>query len=570
MKVLREALRARPFALLFVLALTLATPETTTAAISKKKIAAPPPSTNILMIRKDGEALNPATSQLLDPPGEYTEYDRYTDAIFDDLEKFCAPKPKPCKLLFYFHGGLNTRESSVSRATELTDTIKGQDIYPIFVNWNSSLPSTWWDHVAHVRKGLWQGNKYLLAVPYFIAVDEVRSIAETPTAWVAEARHTFPRHQEAGIPVLQTYKEMLQEHDTDPKGTLMLNNLLDGEGPLLVDERKPGEIWGARAQLLYSWWSKLLAPPLLIQAAGTGAWDMMQRRTAMLFRTEAEFRGISPEAVEKSRMIAEGRTDKVSTPPGQGEVQQESLDLAQKYDTGAALARFIDRFQKRFCDTEPVPSTPPAEAEEDTPKAHQEGAIACEKRLAITLVGHSMGTIIIDRLLRYAPNLQVKNIVFMAAANTVEDYRDTVDAYLDRHHGNGSGEDGEGVTNMYHLVLHPLAEVGEQGVLDLAPRGSLLIWIDNYFTDPPTPLGRRAGRFSNIMSELRFAGEKTRSQVHLKVFRVGRSLRCWNPQKHGDFGAFPFWDERFWDPNEPTDAETSQVRRRDGAGCPVP
>jgi hypothetical protein len=99
--------------------------------------------------------------------------------------------------------------------------------------------------------------------------------------------------------------------------------------------------------------------------------------------------------------------------------------------------------------------------------------------------------------------------------------------------------------------------------VDLAPRGSLLIWIDNYFTDPPTPLGRRVGRFLNVVPELRFTNEKTRSHVHLKVFRVGEDLRCWNPQKHGDFGDFPFWDERFWDPQEKTD-ETSAIHRRGG------
>jgi len=198
----------------------------------------------------------------------------------------------------------------------------------------------------------------------------------------------------------------------------------------------------------------------------------------------------------------------------------------------------------------------------DIPKAHNEAPVAsCENKLEITLVGHSMGTIIIDRLLRYAPDLQVRNIVFMGAATTVEDYRDTVDTYLDRHRG-----DGKGHTDMYHLVLHPLAEVTEQGVFDLAPRGSLLIWIDNYFTDPPTPLGRRVGRFLNVVPELRFTNVETRSNIHLKVFRVGEKYSYWNPQKHGDFGDFPFWDQHFWDPQEPTD-ETSVIHRRE-EGCP--
>jgi hypothetical protein len=555
---------------LAILALAAPEAEAMTAASRKKADDKPVPKTNILMIRKDGEAIDPATGQLLDPPGKYVEYDKYIDNIFGGIKKFCSDKKPPCKVLFYFHGGLNGQGDSVGRAKDLTETIMEQGIYPIFVNWDSSLVSTWWDHVAHVHKGLWQDKLYYPATPYFMAVDEVKSIAEAPSAWIAEVRHTFPHDQGAGAAVLQTYSELVQEHEEKRDESLDVNRLLDGSW--LEDNRESGEKNRARAKLLYSWLTKLLAPPLLIQAGGTGAWDMMQRRTAMLFRTEAEFRGIPRKAVEESRELnqSEGSTPKTE--------DQKTLELAKQYDTGAAFARFIDRFRgdflAGFCDKAPAPcdcskaeessSTPPKTDEDvkpDIPKAHNEApAVACDNKLEITLVGHSMGTIIIDRLLRYAPDLQVKNIVFMAAATTVEDYRDTVDAYIDRHRN-----DKGGGTNIYHLVLHPLAEVTEQGVFDLPPRGSLLIWIDNYFTDPPTPLGRRVGRFSNVVPELRFTNEKTRPNVHLKVFRVGEGLRCWNPQKHGDFGHFPFWDKRFWDPQERTD-KTSSVHRRDD-GC---
>jgi hypothetical protein len=558
--------------LLSFLALILSGPREA-AATSKSEACAETPRANILMIRKDGMALDPDKLVPLDPPGHFEATDGYINNIFSDLAKFCAEQKEqqpeqPCQLLFFFHGGLNTEAGSVKRARELACTIKRQHIYPIFVNWKSSLVSTWWDSVAHVHKGLWQDNRYIAAVPYFMAVDEVTSIAQAPTAWAAEVRHTFPHNQEAGPEVLHTYQEMVKA--SGGPDSVFLNNLTDpdhkgqpcGDGCWLRDDRKGGEIHWAQSHLLYSWWSKLLAPPLLIQAAGTGAWDMMQRRTAVLFRTEAEFRGISPDTVTESRTGEKPAKHAVSEEDKA--VEAKEREKAKTYDTGAALAYFISRFQEcflpQFCATGKAPQACPKEEKE--PKAHEEGATACKTRLEITLVGHSMGTIIVDRLLRYAPNLQVKNIVFMGAANTVEDYRDTVDAYLDRHKG-----DKGGGTDMYHLVLHPLAEVTEQGVLDLAPRGSLLIWIDNYFTNPPTPLGKRAGRFVNIVPELAFANHGTRSHVHLKVFQVGKDQRCSNPQKHGDFGDFPFWDKRFWDPKEKLDG-TSPIRRLDGDGCP--
>jgi hypothetical protein len=519
----------------------------------------PPSRTNILMVRKDGVAIDPITRKALDEEKtSLKEYDHYIDNMFEDVAKYCQGREKPCKLLLFFHGGLNTQASSVNRAARLTRRIKCDGVYPIFVNWNSSLPSTWWDHVAHIHKGLWLGNTTVAAVPYFIVADEVRSIVEAPTAWIAEARHTFPRNQEAGKSSLAIYQDMVRKHLENPEETIAVNDLRDiDKDLLLLDGRSTGERWRPRGKLLYSWATKLLAPPLLIQAAGTGAWDVMQRRTAMLFRTEAEFRGVSPEAVAAAR----GKSQEA--------VGEETMEIARRYSTGAALAYFISRYQDdflpQFCKDghyDPKKRSQDKTTEEAIPKSHEEGDLACEKRLELSLVGHSMGTIIVDRLLRYAPNLRVKNIVFMAAANTVEDYRDTVDSYLDRHKG-----DGDGKTQMYHLVLHPLTEVAEQGFLDLSPRGSLLIWIDNYFTDPPTPLGRRVGRFLNLLPELTFADETIRDQIHLKVFRVGRKDRCWNPQKHGDFGQFPFWDKRFWDPATPTD-RTSPVRRLNGDGCP--
>lgn len=125
--------------------------------------------------------------------------------------------------------------------------------------------------------------------------------------------------------------------------------------------------------------------------------------------------------------------------------------------------------------------------------------------------------------------------------------------YLKQHAG----------TQMFHLILHPLAEVSEKGFLDLSPRGSLLVWIDNYFTNPITPLDRTVGRFFNLLPELLYTDDQLRERVHLKVFRVGASTECRNPQKHGDFGLFPFWEEEFWDPNVATDGHTPYVRWND-------
>jgi hypothetical protein len=509
--------------------------------------------TNIIMVDKEGRAVDPVKpfKTLGDQYGDYVEN------IFSDIVCFCnmqradeerqGQEHKPCKLLFYFHGGLNSRGSSVGRAAKLVDTIKKEGVYPIFVNWRSSLFSSWWDHVAHVRSGFWMNGTQVLA-PYYAAVDEVKAISEAPKAWVAEARHAFPRQQAAGNLALATYQTMVTEYKEHKDRSMPVNDLLvkDSVPPRLLDERTQGEKWLPRGTVVLTAGTKLIGGPLVVQAGGTGGWDIMQRRTLMLFRTEAELRDVPPEAIKQERRTRDG--------------------FEQEYDTrGGAFAYFITRFQEEFLPQfcEKGTYNPAPTEEQAQPKSHEEGAgrrASCPDRLELSLVGHSMGTIIIDRLLRFAPNLEVRNIVFMGAATSVEDYRDTVDAYLDRHKGDGKPNHGP---RMYHLVLHPMAESTERNFLDLAPRGSLLVWIDNYFTEPITPLGRRVGRFSNVVPELRFAEKGIRNRIHLKVFRFERKYSKWNPRKHTEFGSFPFWDERFWDPATPTN-ETSPVQRIDG------
>src|ERR1700740_564743 len=102
-------------------------------------------------------------------------------------------------------------------------------------------------------------------------------------------------------------------------------------------------------------------------------------------------------------------------------------------------------------------------------------------KFEVVLVGHSMGTIVINHLLRASTRLPVSRIVYMAAACTIKDYEDTVFPYLRQHPR----------AQISQLVLHHTAELRESNLmlfrwLDFAPRGSLLLWIDNFLSSPDT------------------------------------------------------------------------------------
>jgi hypothetical protein len=481
-----------------------------------------PPRTNILMANQQGNPLDPGPGFT---PLNPTKYDEYIDRVFVDLASYCAHR-KPCQLLIYVHGGLNTYHESVKRSTNLTPQIRAAGFYPIFVDWDSSLFSSWWDHVANVHQGLWNPNYRFLA-PYYATVDEIEGIAKAPAGWLTELRHTFPpvgEHSALQQKAKTAYLDMLGSPN------VKVNDISIGDK--IADNRA----WSEKV-LPYLWFpitglAKVVTTPVLIQAAGGGAWDIMQRRAAMLFRTEQAFSG-------------------------------------WRLNNEATLAHFITRFQHdflpQFCRTHSY-SPPPWSMRRsalNAPKPQEESNAGCESDLQLTLIGHSMGAIIVDQLLRYAPNIQVKNIVYLAAATTVEDYRETVHQYLLRQYV--SPEKKASPTQMYHLVLHPIAEVFGEEWFGLPPRGSLLIWIDNYFSNPVTPLGRTVGRFLNLFPEIAApdnedALKRLRGQIHVKVFRFGKSCHCWNPQGHGDFGSFPFWDPKFWDPMVPTDDRAPYVR----------
>src|SRR5439155_20196527 len=149
--------------------------------------------------------------------------------------------------------------------------------------------------------------------------------------------------------------------------------------------------------------------------------------------------------------------------------------------------------------------------------------LAGETNLEVTLVGHSMGTIILNRVVRDS-EINFANIVYMGAACSVEDFSRSVLPFMEKHPD----------TQFYNLTLHPVAEAGEwyPWLADLPPRGSLLIWIDNFLSNPVTEQERTLGRWRNLFRSgstgepilRRFFeenGGSLKPRLHFQAFSVG-------------------------------------------------
>ena len=241
--------------------------------------------------------------------------------------------------------------------------------------------------------------------------------------------------------------------------------------------------WNAKAQ--GAWWlatsaAKLVTTPAVVEI-GRASWDIMLRRTQTLFWT----------------------TD--SLQPGDG----------GDHDRGA-LKALLDELEQ---------------LQHATP-------------FKITLVGHSMGAIVANRMLAEAPSLVYQRIVHMASADSVQNTFDLTFNYLRSQAGES--------TAFYSLMLHGHNENREVSAWGLAPSGSLLAWIDNMFTTPPTSRSRTAGRWSNMRRFVSQIPESVKSRTYFTLY--ARDAQG-HPLQHGEFDDCRFWTDAFWNgaPPEPGD-----------------
>jgi hypothetical protein len=454
------------------------------------------------------------------------------------------------KILIFVHGGLNAPESALASADQEIDGLLAAGYYPIFLNWNSALLSTYEEHVWRVTQGQTDdGLVRKLLSPLYVVADIGRAVTRAPIIWanqigtdisaahadlkaLGQKRKPVPTpnpsrlgsqrwaNLQRGMSAAATFHQLreLQENDhPDPKRGEPRRQMRVYIGPDLdVDVH----------HLVNLELSYLLTSPTkfglswLIDGIGTPSWDNMSRRTLIAFDGEigGKLGGTKPDdAANLGSVRAESREQRVLH--------------ATDFSATGAFAVFRDELLKVT--------------------AHDH----------VILVGHSMGTIILNEWLRrdVAENRKqfYCNIVYMAAACSVRDFSRSIVPYLLQHGPNPQAADPsetEG-TQFYSLMLHPIAELRERGRgYDLPPRGSLLVWLDDFLSDPRSPLDRTLGRWDNIIPAADVIPEQIRGQVTLKAFALApyptedrpRGALNYGPQAHGQFRGSPYGCPGFW------------------------
>jgi hypothetical protein len=418
-------------------------------------------------------------------------------------------------IIVLVHGGRVSLGKAYRGTEARAPAMLAAGYHPIFVNWNSSASSTLFSHLFRVRQGQdWGVVAGALSSPFVVLAGAGRAVSRAPLnvlhlaldhcAVLGGIRRGTLESAERGsrvcrIPGVDDFRRHQADFEARLDDTTAATTAVDDSLALGIGtyDLGTGRRWLRLGSAVVTAVPQLVTGPL-IDGFGSGAFYEMRRRARSMIRSRGEY---APTA---------GTATEYLPPSGAVYALMDSL-------RALVLAGTHD-------------SVPPER----------------RRRRSLILAGHSMGTIVLDRVLLHFPDLPVQRIYYLAAASTMHEIEGSVVPFLERNPG----------TLYYHGMLHPYADAGEwqPDFLDMVPRGSLLEWVDDYLTTPETPFDRVSGKWSNIVAARQIFTPAVRSRVVLKSFGVRDEFDARDPvlfrdlERHDGLSlpGFRFWDDASW------------------------
>lgn len=516
------------------------------------------PTKHVVMFGRNGQAVDPTgnvgegrhSTLLSYRHYETSEYETHIDRVLGGIAQWgTAPqngRQGKRKIMLFIHGGMNTQVGSLRRMTEefedektRIDLIKKEGFYPIFINWRSSLWSSYFEHLWETRQGeRWPWYAGIPSSMIIFPVDVTRSLVRAPLVWGQLIYNDFKTFDNAwnhfgpGLSGTISIELMCRYNLATPldsctdqlklqKPPYCVPFAIEASPPAFRPPSRPpsmdtfpisiGSDEGRcteknlrAASYLFTFPMKLAIAPIL-DTFGTSAWINMQRRIHLLFHSEEEMRLSSITRAAKAR-------DELATIPASG-----------------GLSIFMEKLLEA---------------------KRKDAAYDWE----IVVVGHSMGAIVLNEMIQlYGPKLPISRIIYLAAASSIEDYEDSLFPYLTANTK----------THFNNFMLHPVVERGEIQYEwgDLTPRGSLLTWLDTFLANPETLQHRRVGSYDNYLRSIHStpictnAGDQClRSRIHVRSFSAGIAAADTNPQNHSEMAErFRFWNAKCWQVDTPSE-----------------
>lgn len=387
-----------------------------------------------------------------------------------DRLKAQAKTPAACgdklRLLIFVHGGLNTYAASFKRMERMLAQRDGEAAYtcyyPIFVNWESGLGSSIADDLFRLRFGRPSLGVGIVTSPFVIASRLISSVAAMPMSLM---------------------------HNADT-----MEETLSGA----VDEGDPGYCVAGDAVFYLPLQGLYIATMPLVEGFGRPAWQIMRRRAELAVSSRLvdgpEDKDVYASKVYQAVSSNErARKARLKERPTEGAIRTFARKLREhiRYDDSG-----------KWYWLEQAPPPPPDQIPKQMPAKKTEAIVKARAiPVEITLVGHSMGSLLLNRLLSVLDNVEgakqgdlpmpVRRIVYMAPAAPVNELEDFMVPYL---HYNTTAE-------FWMFLLNRRDETREipyDGAVFFLPRGSLLAWIDSYLEAETTVGQSTSGRTRNV------------------------------------------------------------------------
>lgn len=467
------------------------------------------------------------------PGGREFESGKERDAALksrlDEIGQHLDSTAGEVELLVYIHGGLVSSATGIDGARTIYKNLRttqalsgegnaGRKIVPLFVTWDTGLPSSFWSSLAYEQAGVGYRNRQnkfiqslpgvLIELPANLGTGVSRSLHNIWQNSGKVLQNSLAYRVTPGsFPTRQLFFSTLQ-HDIKPPcipyGTANEVDLFSkgfscapaADGQV----RFPIGLGSYRAfNPMEVTWNTPYAPTKIglspfYDGVGTPAWKNMVRRSRTL---------VSPYPTLADKLDSDGSLADITEGP---------LSI---------IFRHIAEWDK----TRP--------------------------EMKITVAGHSMGTMVLNEVFREmrlgaitggraaGGQVDIDRIIYMAAACSIRDFVDNAGAYtLARPK-----------TQFYNCTLNPACEYTEKFRPNIVLTGSLLVWIDEFFEQPVEFGGRTFGSFENCVIAWRDLPNMPR--FHLRAYSQAAkgvpAIKA-GPQKHGEFDNYHFWQDKFLDP----------------------
>lgn len=450
------------------------------------------------------------------------------EAVFARFADAFAERPHPNGIMLYFNGGMNTPEDVIAQAGRQRQAIEDDGYFPVFMVWPTAPVGSYFEQIYRTTNGIYS-DPLVATGTGRLGTDMLIGAARAPSDWMFNAQRFYRTIVERSCDYLVYDPALLVAKGGAPQSAECIERGMVGTGAMNYQPKsfrvRDGGTSTASKQVIFSdsvnegpdgWGDAvkltLTAAPrvaLMPFADGLGeqAWKNMKRRSERSVRAEYEL-------------------------AGEGQAWDE---LRERYPHGlGGFAEFLALLEA--CSKPKGKATvPPCPPQIGQPARD----ILSDTPPKITLIGHSMGAIVVNLLVEAFPNLNYRDIAFLSGAATINQTKTALDPLLSRHATE---------VHFYNLMLHPMSEAREMHYAGAIPTGSLLVWIDDMLEHPDTLLDRTVGQWANMRGGRRHFSAEARCRMQLKIFDWAPRTYPPNVTDHGGFNddGVPYWRRSFW------------------------